>query len=130
MFDVKKFTSIERFSKFHFQDLLIKICNNVNLTYNIRRTKFCKNHKYLFKRICTDHSCFKISHAFLLYLCTLIAILILNYGLYENTVEAKYCILFLEKLCRIKLILILILNIRYYLLLMLFNVIYHYFFMY
>ena len=47
MFDVKKpkFTSIERFPKFNFQDLWNKICNNENLTSNIRRTKFCKNLK-------------------------------------------------------------------------------------
>ena len=47
MFDVKKpkFTSIERFPKFHFQDLWNKICINENLSSNIRRTKFCKNLK-------------------------------------------------------------------------------------
>ena len=47
MFDVKKpkFSSIERFPKFNFQDLWKKICNNENLTSNIRRTKFCKNLK-------------------------------------------------------------------------------------
>ena len=41
-----------------------------------------------------------------------IANLILNYGLYENTVETQYCILFLEKPFGIKLILTL--NICYY----------------
>ena len=47
MFDVKKpkFTSIERFPKFNFQDLWNKICNNENLTSNIRRTKLFKNLK-------------------------------------------------------------------------------------
>ena len=47
MFDVKKpkFTSIERFPKFHFQELWNKICTNENLTSNIRRSKFCKNLK-------------------------------------------------------------------------------------
>ena len=35
----------------------------------------------------------------------LIANLILNYSLYENTVETQYCILFLEKPLEIKLIL-------------------------
>ena len=35
----------------------------------------------------------------------LIANLIFNYGLYENTVETQYCILFLEKPVEIKLIL-------------------------
>ena len=47
MFDVKKpkFTSIERFPKFHFQDLWNKICNDENLTSDMRRNKFCKNLK-------------------------------------------------------------------------------------
>ena len=39
--------NIERFSMFYFQDLWNKICNNENLTSNIRRTKFCKNLKEL-----------------------------------------------------------------------------------
>ena len=47
MFDVKKpkFTSIERFPKFHFQDLWNKICINDNLSSVIRRNKFSKNLK-------------------------------------------------------------------------------------
>ena len=47
MFDVKKqnFTRTERFPKFNFQDLWNKICNNENLTSNIRRTKLFKNLK-------------------------------------------------------------------------------------
>ena len=47
MFDVKKpkFTSIERFPKFHFQDLWNKICNDENLTSDMRRNKFFNNLK-------------------------------------------------------------------------------------
>ena len=52
MFDVKKpkFTSIERFPKFNFQDLQNKIYDNENLTSNIRGTKFCKNLKEFLHR--------------------------------------------------------------------------------
>ena len=47
MFDVKKpkFKTIERFPKYHFQDLWNNLCNNDLLTHTQSRKKFLKNLK-------------------------------------------------------------------------------------
>ncbi len=47
MFDVKKtkFKTIERFSKYDFQDLRINLCNNDLLSHTKSRKKFIKNLK-------------------------------------------------------------------------------------
>ena len=46
MFDVKpKFKTIERFPKYHFQDLWNNICNNDLLSHTQSRKKFLKNLK-------------------------------------------------------------------------------------